>query len=51
MARKKNALRGHFVQAYVPGEEVGTAWLELAKWISTIGDDTQETTEDTALNM
>lgn len=48
MARKKNALRGHFVQAYVPGEEVGTAWLELAKWISTIGDDTQETTEETA---
>ncbi len=49
MARSKNALRGHFVQAYTSGaEEPGTEWLELAKWISTIGDDTQEETEDAA---
>jgi hypothetical protein len=49
MARNKNALRGHFVQAYEPGQsEPGTEWLELAKWITTIGDDTQEETEDIA---
>ncbi|ARK28796.1 phage tail tube protein [Halalkalibacter krulwichiae] len=49
MARSKNALRGHYVQEYTPGqEEPGAEWLELAKWISTIGDDTQEETEDTA---
>lgn len=49
MARSKNALRGHFVQKYVPGEEpLEDSWLELARYISTIGDDTQEETEDTA---
>lgn len=49
MARAKNALRGHFVQEYTPGTETpGSDWLELASWISTIGDDTQEETEDTA---
>lgn len=49
MARNKNALRGHFVQAYVPGTETPTElWLELAKFISSIGDDTQEQTEDEA---
>lgn len=49
MARQKNALRGHFVQEYVAGSEPTTdGWLELAKYISTIGDDTQEETEDTA---
>lgn len=49
MARFKNALRGHFVQAYEPGtEEPGDEWLELAKWISSISDDTQEGTEETA---
>lgn len=49
MARMKNALRKHFVQEYTPGqEEPGTVWLELAKYISTIGDDTQEETEDEA---
>lgn len=48
-ARQKNALRGHFVQAYVPGTEEPTAvWLELARYISSISDDTQEETEDTA---
>lgn len=49
MAREKNALRGHFVQAYVPGGEAATEdWLELAKYISSISDDTSEETEDTA---
>ncbi|WP_438310799.1 phage tail tube protein [Sporosarcina sp. FA9] len=49
MAREKNALRGHFIQAYVPGTETPTeVWLELAKYISSISDDTQEETEDTA---
>lgn len=49
MARLKNALRGHFVQAYTIGqEEPGAEWLELAKYISTIGDDTQEGTEEEA---
>ena len=49
MARYKNALRGHFVQAYTAGQdEPGTEWLELAKWITTIGDDTQEETEEFA---
>lgn len=50
MTRSKNALRGHFVQAYVPGVDtpVEDDWLELAKYISSISDDTQEETEDTA---
>jgi len=49
MARSKNALRGHFVQAYTPGQEQpGMEWLELAKWISNISDDTEEETETTA---
>jgi len=50
MAREKNALRGHFIQAYVPGVEtpVELDWLELAKYISSISDDTSEETEDTA---
>ena len=49
MARSKNALRGHFVQAYEPGqEEPGEEWLELAKWISNIPDATEEETEDNA---
>lgn len=49
MAKFKNALRGHFVQEYTSGqEEPGTEWLELAEGIVTIGDDTQEETEDTA---
>lgn len=50
MGRKKNALRGHFVQAYVPGVDtpVEADWVELAKLISAINDDTQEETEDQA---
>ncbi len=47
--KRKNALRGHFVQDYVPGEETaGTEWLELAKSIISIGDDTQEQSEEQA---
>lgn len=49
MARNKNALRGHFIQPYTPGQnEPGEEWLELAKYISSIGDDTQEESEDEA---
>lgn len=49
MARNKNALRGHFVQEYTPGTETpGEEWLELAKYITAINDDTQEETEDNA---
>lgn len=49
MGRNKNALRGHFVQEYIPGTETpGDEWLELADWITDITDDTQEETEDTA---
>lgn len=49
MGKNKNALRGHFIQEYTPGqEEPDTEWLELAASIATIGDDTQEETEDEA---
>lgn len=47
MARKKNALTGYFVAKIVDG--VGTAdYLELAKWVSSVTDDSDETTEDEA---
>lgn len=47
--RKKNALRGHFVAPYNGGQKPGNeAWLELAKWISDISDDSDEKTEDQA---
>lgn len=50
MARFKNALRGHFIGIF--DSEAPTAepeeWLELAKWISNITDDTEESTEETA---
>lgn len=50
MARNKNALRGHFVAEYDPltPDAPPTEWLELAKWISAIGDETEEETENTA---
>jgi hypothetical protein len=49
MARNKNALRGHFVAAYDPltPDTEPTEWLELAKYISTISDDTEEETDST----
>lgn len=47
MARLKNALRGHFIAPYVLGKEAPTEWMELAKWISNVSDDTDEQTDDT----
>ncbi len=47
MARLKNAIRGHFIAPYVLGEEAPTEWMELAKWISNVSDDTDEQTDDT----
>ena len=50
-ARMKNALRGHFIAPYVPGEDApaaeGETWKELAKWIETVDDDSDEETDDT----
>ncbi len=47
--RNKNALRQHSIQDYVPGEEPKEdGYLLLAKWITSITDDTQEETEDFA---
>lgn len=50
MTRQKNALRGHFVAPYNEGSEPLTedTWLELAKWISDVSDDTDEKTDDQA---
>lgn len=49
MGRKKNALRKHEVQEYVPGAEPESSeWLTLSKWISDISDDSNEETEDQA---
>ena len=50
MTRQKNALRGHYVAPYNGGVEPSTedAWLELAKWISDVSDDTDENTDDQA---
>lgn len=50
MTRQKNALRGHFVAPYNNGTEPTgeSAWLELAKWITDVSDDTDEKTEDQA---
>lgn len=48
MARSKNALRGHFVQPYIPGTETpGDEWLKIGKYIETIEADSNEETEDT----
>ncbi|MDT2860945.1 phage tail tube protein [Lactococcus lactis] len=49
MTRLKNALRGHFI-APVPttgAEPADSDYLELAKWISGVTDDTNEETDDT----
>ncbi|MGC4019210.1 MAG: phage tail protein [Muricomes sp.] len=47
--RQKNALRGHFIGEFNPQSPTTqpTTWLELAKWISTVGDETEEKTDDT----
>lgn len=50
MARYKNALRGHFI-ALVTDPKVEpekSAYLELAKWIEDIADDTDEATTSVA---
>ena len=49
MARLKNALRGHFVGEFDPKnpKTEPKTYLELAKWIATVGDDTDEETDDT----
>ena len=50
MVRNKNALRGHFIaQVTDPKTEPDkSAYLELAKWITDVDDDTDETTTSTA---
>ncbi|KAB5324044.1 MULTISPECIES: phage tail tube protein [Pseudomonadati] len=47
MARNKNAKRGHFVAEFDPSTPAKepTEWLEVAKWITTISDDTDEETD------
>jgi hypothetical protein len=49
MSRLKNALRGHFIGAFdsMTPTAPPTEWLEVAKWISTVGDETEEQTDDT----
>nr|DAS61092.1 MAG TPA: tail tube protein [Caudoviricetes sp.] len=50
MARFKNALRGHFIAPITDPkvEPEKTTYLELAKWIEDITDDTDEQTTSTA---
>lgn len=50
MARYKNALRGHFIAPVTDPstEPQKTDYLELAKWIEDISDDTDEQTTSTA---
>ena len=50
MVRIKNALTGYFVGPLPVGGAVtaDSATLELAKWITTVTDDTDETIETTA---
>ncbi|MFI3604960.1 phage tail tube protein [Vagococcus fluvialis] len=49
MARKKNALRLHEIAELdaTDKKKVPTTWLPLAKWISEITDDTDESSEET----
>ncbi len=49
MARNKNALRKHYVQPYVEGSEPSKeGWLHLAKYITDIGVEPNEETEEYA---
>lgn len=50
MARYKNALRGHFIAPVTDPktEPEKTAYLEIAKWIEDIADDTDEATTSVA---
>ncbi|MTR54210.1 phage tail protein [Streptococcus parasanguinis] len=50
MARYKNALRGHFIAPVTDPkvEPEKSTYLELAKWIEDIADDTDEATNSVA---
>lgn len=50
MVRNKNALRGHFIaQVTDPKTEPDkSAYLEIAKWITDVDDDTDESTTSVA---
>src|SRR5690625_1380707 len=49
MARNKNALREHYIQPYVEGEEYDEdGWLRLARYISNIDVEPNEETEEEA---
>ena len=50
MARYKNALRGHFIAPVTDPkvEPEKSTYLEIAKWIEDIADDTDEQTTSTA---
>jgi len=49
MARLKNALRAHFIAPFVKDGEIPkeSDYMPLAKWISSVSDDTDEQTDDT----
>lgn len=46
MARKKNALTEYYVGALPVDESTEPEYLRLAKWVSTVTDDSEEETED-----
>ena len=46
MSRKKNALTSYFVAPLVKGSETPD-FMELAKWISSVTDESEENVEDT----
>ncbi len=45
--RTKNAITEHWI-APMPTGETEPEWLRLSKWISSVGDDPEEETEDQA---
>lgn len=47
MARKKNALTEYYV-APIPEDGTEPEYMRLAKWISTVNDESDEEVEDTA---
>lgn len=47
MTRTKNAITEHWI-APMPADETEPEWLRLSKWISSVGDDPEEESEDTA---
>ncbi|MDX5028613.1 phage tail tube protein, partial [Streptococcus suis] len=50
MAKHKNALRGHFIAPFtsIDAKPNTDAWLELARWISDVTDDTDEKVDEQA---